>query len=107
MRKVILILTIILGISACSNSDEIDNPFDGELFNTIWLGTGDDEGESYAFISDNDFKYVGEGTIESGTYTFDGTNGVFAFSSSGNISFKIEGTKMTVEDGSSSIFIKN
>ncbi|QTE21101.1 hypothetical protein [Polaribacter cellanae] len=107
MRKVILILTIILGISACSNSDEIDNPFDGELFNTIWLGIGDDEGESYTFLSDSDFKYVGEGTIESGTYTFNGSSGVFTFSSSGDISFKIEGKKMTVEDGSSSIFIKN
>ena len=96
-----------VALSACSSSEEIDNPFDGELFNTIWLGTGDDEGESYAFISDSDFKYVGEGTIESGTYTFDGTNGVFAFSSSGNIPFKIEGTTMTVSDGSDSVFIKN
>jgi hypothetical protein len=106
MRKIVLIFTMIFGISACSNSEEIDNPFDGELFNTIWLGTGDDEGESYSFISDNDFKYVGEGTIESGTYTFDGTSGVLTTSSSSH-SFKIDGTKMTVEDGSSSIFIKN
>ena len=106
MKKVILIFTMILVISACSNSDETDNPFDGELFNTIWLGTGDDEGESYAFLSDIDFKYVGEGTIENGTYIFDGTNGVLTTSSSVH-TFKIEGNKMTVEDGSSSVFIKN
>ena len=105
MRKIILVLAVII-ISSCSSSDEIDNPFDGELFNTIWLGTGDDEGESYAFLSDSDFKYVGEGTIENGTYTFDGTNGVFTTSSYSH-TFKIQGTKMTVEDGSSSVFIKN
>ena len=105
MKKILLLLAVIT-ISSCSSSDEIDNPFDGELFNTVWLGTGDDEGESYAFISDKDFKYVGEGTVESGTYIFDGTNGVLTTSSYSH-TFKIEGNKMTVEDGSASIFIKN
>jgi major membrane immunogen (membrane-anchored lipoprotein) len=106
MKKIITILIACVTLNACSSSNEIDNPFVGKLFNTVWLGIGDDEGESYTFISDSDFKYVGEGTIASGTYTFDGTNGKLTTSSS-NFTFKIEGTKMTVEDGSSSVFIKN
>ena len=106
MRKIILILISIFTLSACSDTNEIDNPFDGELVSTVWLGTEDDQGESYSFISNKDFKYVGEGSIESGTYTFNGTSGVFTFSSE-TFSFKISGTTMTVEDGSSSIFKKH
>ncbi|QOD60050.1 hypothetical protein H9I45_11940 [Polaribacter haliotis] len=105
MKKIILLFTVIL-ISSCSSSDESENPFDGELVATVWLGTEDDEGESYTFISNLDFKYVGEGTIESGTYTFNDSSGIFSFSSSGDISFTIQGTKMTVEDGGSSVFLK-
>ncbi|QTE21060.1 hypothetical protein [Polaribacter cellanae] len=106
MKKIILIFTMILGICACSNSDEQDNPFGGELVGTVWLGKGDDEGESYSFLSNKDYKFVERGFIETGTYTFDGTNGTL-INPDGTFSFKIDGITMTVEDGSSSVFIKN
>ena len=105
MKKLILLFITCLTLNSCSTDNETDNPFDGELVGTVWLGTLDDEGESYSFLSNYDFKYVGEGTIQSGTYTFDGTTGVFT--SDSTHTFKIEGNKMTVEDGSSSIYIKN
>jgi hypothetical protein len=106
MKKIIIVLIALVTMNSCSDSDDTANTFDGDLITTVWLGTEDDEGESYTFLSNQDVKYVGEGTISSGTYTYSGTNGVFTFTS-GTFAFKIVGTTMTVEDGSSSIFIKN
>ncbi|MCI2229943.1 hypothetical protein MC378_12265 [Polaribacter sp. MSW13] len=106
MKKIIIILIACITLTYCSNTDEQDNPFGGELVGTVWLGTGDDEGESYSFLSNKDYKFVERGFIETGTYTFDGTNGTL-INPDGTFSFKIDGITMTVEDGSSSVFIKN
>jgi hypothetical protein len=102
--KNIIIIVACSSLNPCSSSDEIENIFDGELFNTVWLGTRGDEGESYTLRLDQDFKYVREETITSGIYTFDGANGVLTASYDTHL-FKIEGTKMTVENGNSRIYV--
>jgi hypothetical protein len=106
MKKIIIILIACVTLNACSSNEETGNPFDGELVGTVWLGTGDDEGESYSFLSNKDYKFVERGYIETGTYTFDGTNGTL-INPDGTFAFNVNGITMTVEDGSSSVFIKN
>lgn len=107
MRKAVFIFVLMLGISACSSSDETDNPLDGELVGTTWLGTGNDEGESYTFLSNQDFKSILDGEIESGMYTYNGNSGTLKWPNYPAITFSITGTTMTVNDGGPSVYEKN
>lgn len=90
---------------ACSSDDDNAQSSDATLAGIAWFGTDDDEGEVYTFTTDSDFTFSGDGSTQNGTYTFNGSSGVLNHSD-GDFDFSVSGDILTVENGNSSIYIR-
>jgi hypothetical protein len=107
MKKIITIIVLSIftfSISSC-NSDDDNGDTGNALVGTAWFGTDDDEGEVYTFTSTTIYTFSGDGPTQQSTYTFDGSEGILS-ASDGDFNFSIVGDIMTVNDGSSSQYIK-
>ena len=105
--KKILVLTFttltFLATASCGSDD--DSNQGNSLKGTAWFGTDDDEGEVYTFTTSTDFTFSGDGPTHSGTYTFNGSSGVLHHTNN-SFDFTVSGDIMTVENGNSSIYIR-
>ncbi|MFV0573276.1 MAG: hypothetical protein ACK5M1_12740 [Xanthomarina gelatinilytica] len=104
-----LITCIVMIMTSCSSDDDNNdnnNPvIENSLSGTVWYGTDDDEGEVYTFTSAMEFTFSGDGPTHSGTYTFNGSAGVLHHTD-GNFNFEVSGDILSVDNGNSSIYVK-
>ena len=101
MRRIIygfgILLIMLTALSACSK----DNDSALELSGTHWIKTTDNS-RYFTFTNKTEYVYVEGSDSASGTYTFDGTNGVFQTKDEGNIDFKVNGNILSVNQNDDS-----
>lgn len=95
MKKYILpfvIFLVAISITSCSSNNDDDLP---SLVGTHWIKSSDNS-RHFTFTTENEYVYVENGSSYPGTYTFNGTEGVFTETSSGfQGDFKVVGDVLT------------
>lgn len=107
MKKIIFICLVFIGIQACSEDTEQTDSTN--LAGTSWAGIGDDEGEILTFVTETDYRWLGEGDVEVGTYTFDGENGILIYQEIDDryeTPFEIDGLKLILDGTEDNTYIK-
>ncbi len=101
MRSIIysscILLLVLTVLSACSK----DNDSAVELSGTHWKKTTDNS-RYFTISNKTKYVYVEGNDSASGTYTFDGTNGVFQTKDEGSIDFKVNGNILSVNQNDDS-----
>ena len=102
MKKNIFILFLSLTlIYSCSSDDDSSSNETTELSGTLWVKVTDSD-IYFTFTSATEYVYTENGTVNPGTYVFNGTNGTMTETSSGfELEFKVNNNILSANQDTS------